>query len=64
MRMMEDDLDIFLKSHGWNLFLRKRGKREYFYAQKWRKGEVYIAPRLRVSAVTPEQVLSKLRKAE
>jgi hypothetical protein len=64
MRMMEEELSQLLKSHGWNLLLRKRGKRDYFYAQKWRKGEIYIASLTRLPAVTPEQVLSKLRKAE
>ena len=64
MRMMEEELHQLLKSHGWNLLLRKRGKREYFYAQKWREGEIYITSKRRLAEATPEQVLSKLRKVE
>jgi len=61
--MMEEELRQLLKRHGWNLFIRERKKHTYFYAQKWRRGEVYIGPASKLEEVTEEQVLAKLAKA-
>lgn len=58
--MMEEELRRLLKEYGWNLFERKRGEKEYLYAQKWRMGEVYISPRSRLPKVTEAEVLKKI----
>ena len=62
MRMMEEDLRQLLKSHGWNLILRKRHRREYLYAQKWATGEFYVSARTNLPDVQPEDVLKKIKK--
>jgi alpha-ketoglutarate-dependent taurine dioxygenase len=61
--MMEEELRQLLKEHGWNLFTRKRKDKEYYYAQKWRRGEVYISPTSKIEKITEDQVLEKLAKA-
>ena len=58
--MMEEDLRQLLREHGWNLLTRKRRERKYFYAQKWRQGEIYITPESKLPAVTREEVLKKI----
>ena len=60
MIMKEEELRQLLKTHGWNLFTRTKRSREYFYAQKWRMGEVYISPKLNVESVRQEEVLKKI----
>lgn len=61
--MMEDQLRVFLKEQGWNLFVRKRKNKKYYYAQKWRRGEIYISSVSKLEEVTEGQVLEKLAKA-
>lgn len=58
----EEALLDLLKSHGWNLLVRKRGERDYFYAQKWMIGEVYISSRENLPGLKPEQIISKIQK--
>ena len=60
--MMEDQLRQLLKDRGWNLFSRTVSNKQYFYAQKWRMGEIYIAPAAKLEQVTEDQVLAKLAK--
>jgi len=60
---MEENLRQFLRERGWNLSRRKRGKKEYFYAQKWRRGDAYLCPVSRVEKITEDRVLEKLAKA-
>jgi len=60
---MEDQLRQLLKEHGWNLFIRERKQKLYYYAQKWRRGEVYIAPVSKLEEVTEDRVLEKLANA-
>ena len=57
---MEEELRQLLRNYGWNLFERKRGEKEYLYAQKWREGEVYISPRSKLPE-TEAEVLKKIR---
>jgi hypothetical protein len=61
--MMEDELRQFVKEQGWNLIIMKRGKKQYFYAQKWRRGSAYIGPVANLEKITKERVLEKLAKA-
>lgn len=58
--MMEEELRQFLKELGWNLLLRYRQERRYFYAQKWRKGEVYITSETNLPTLQKEDVLKKI----
>ena len=58
--MMEEELRRMLKEYGWNLFIRKRYKKEYYYANKWKAGEVYITPVTDLSRLTREEVLRKI----
>lgn len=58
--MMEQELRQLLKAHGWNLYKRKRRERVFYYAQKWKKGEIYIASLTKLPALTEEDVLKKL----
>jgi hypothetical protein len=58
--MMEEELRQLLREHGWNLLKRKRGQREYLYAQKWKKGEVYITSQDKLPTVTAEEVVKKI----
>jgi hypothetical protein len=59
--MMEEELRQLLKDQGWNLFRRTRRGKEYFYAQKWMRGEKYIAPVTRLDQITQDQVLAKIK---
>lgn len=61
--MMEEELRLFLRERGWNLSRRKRGGKEYFYAQKWRCGDAYLCPVTKVGKITKDYVLEKLAKA-
>lgn len=61
--MMEDELRQLLKEHGWNLLKRKRRERVFLYAQKWKKGEIYIASSARLPQLTEEDVLRKIEAA-
>ena len=61
--MMEEELRQFLKAQGWNLSKRKRGKKEYFYAQKWRRGYAYIGPVAKLEEITEDKVLESLDRA-
>lgn len=60
--MMEEELRQLLKEQGWNLFKRKRRQRDFFYAQKWKKGEVYITSLSKLPELTPETVLAKIKE--
>ncbi len=68
--MMEEELRQLLKKHGWNLFTRMRhfkrtgNDKEYFYAQKWKKGEVYITSQTKLPTITAEEVLQKIGASE
>lgn len=58
--MMEDELRQLLKEHGWNLFKRKRRERVFFYAQKWKQGEIYITSETKLPKLTRQEVLEKI----
>jgi hypothetical protein len=60
LRMMEEELRQMLKEHGWNLLKRMRRQREYLYAQKWKKGEVYITSQTQLPKITRQDVLKKI----
>ena len=51
---------LLLKEYGWNLFKRIRGQREYLYAQKWKRWEVYITSQTKLPTITKEEVLQKI----
>lgn len=60
MRVTEEELRRLLKTHGWNLIQRQRGRKSYLYAQKWVKGEVYLTSVANLPLLTQETVLMKI----
>jgi len=63
MRVTEEELRLLLKTHGWNLMQRNRGRKSYLYAQKWAKGEFYVTSVANLPQLTQETVLDKIKKA-
>ena len=61
---MEDELRQLLKEHGWSLYKAKRKKREYLYALKWKRGQVYITSQTNLPSITAEEVLEKIKAYE
>lgn len=61
--MMEEELRELLRAHGWNLYKRKRREREFFYATRWKMGEIYITSQTKLPELTKEQVLEKIEAA-
>jgi len=61
--MMEEELRELLKEHGWSLYKRKRRDREFFYALRWKMGEIYITSRTKLPELTKEKVLEKIGAA-
>jgi hypothetical protein len=58
--MMEQELRQLLRAQGWNLLKRKRRERQFYYAQKWKQGEIYITSLTKLPTLTEEEVLKKI----
>lgn len=58
--MMEEELRQLLKDHGWSLYKRTQRERDFFYALKWKQGQIYLTSGTKLSELTREKVLEKI----